>query len=43
MHATDRLYLITAWSYILAFHITFFGLTSESAGELDRLWQDPEP
>ena len=42
MHPLDRLYLVTIWSYILAFHITIMGLSSEGSGELSRLWEDPE-
>ncbi|RMD39544.1 hypothetical protein DV735_g5575, partial [Chaetothyriales sp. CBS 134920] len=31
MHPFDRLYLIAAWSYILAFHLTWIALSSQSA------------
>ncbi|RMZ92015.1 hypothetical protein DV736_g744, partial [Chaetothyriales sp. CBS 134916] len=30
MHPFDRLYLIAAWSYIVAFHLTWLALTSQS-------------
>lgn len=42
MHPIDRLYLVTAWSYILAFHLTCFALSFDSSRELLRLWADPE-
>ena len=42
MHPLDRLYLVTVWSYILAFHITTLTLSVGGYEELLRLWREPE-
>ena len=41
MHDLERLYLIAAWSYILAFNLTYFALTHNDNYLLKLLYQDP--
>lgn len=40
MHPFDRLYLVAAWSYMVAFHLTVLSLSTEGAQAVMRLWQD---
>jgi hypothetical protein len=37
MHDFDRLYLVTAWSYILAFHLTMLAFSAETGDFLARM------